>query len=765
MKILRSLIAVLVLSTWAVGQQTASVVGNIREGSTVANQVVKLVSETQTFETVTDPAGNYRFENVPNGQYLLVFQNRQARVTIENGVVSMTRLADVVVVAANEAQTVEQVSKTVDVITGQEMRDRADFTLVETLRTIPGFRVQQSGGFGRLASIKTRGLRNQDTAILIDGIRFRDPAAERGDASPFLSDITLTSVNKIEVLRGSGSSMYGTNAIGGTVDLQTPRSRTGTHGQLSGAFGGLGLGRFRGNVSHGTGGGRFGISAGLSRTVYTKGIDGDDEAHNTNFQARLDADPFARTSISGRLFISRADVQLNSSPDTAGVLPATNRTVIAAVPGVTFSPDANDPDDIQRSRFFSAQFNVNHVVNEKLVLGGYYQGLKTRRANESGPLGIGFQSAATSIFEGSIHTANTFASWTPNTHHLIKTGYEFEAERFGNEGRSPAATDNFFTRAGQRSNTFYFQDLISVGRLQLAGGFRVQQFNLSTPEFSAANAPYTGLTLDDPPTAYTFDGSASYYFRSTGTKLRAHVGNGYRVPSLYERFGTFFSTFGGAAFIALGDPGLKPEKSIAFDAGVEQDLARERLRLSGTYFYTHLQDIIGFGNVVPPIGPTTRPFGGYQNQKGGIARGAEFSGRVRPGRSTDIFASYTFTNSDQREPQVAGSAVVRTLGIPDHQLTMVATQRFGRLWINFDLLATSDYIAPIFSNAVFQSYIYRFEGNRKADLTAGYTFGLGKDGLTLRVCGTIENLFDHEYFENGFRTAGRVGRVGLNFSF
>src|SRR5213075_3449667 len=104
---------------------------------------------------------------------------------------------------------------------GQQMRERADFALIESLRTIPGFRVAQSGGFGRVATIKTRGLRNQDTALLIDGIRFRDPTAITGDASPFVSDFTLTSVDRIEVLRGSGSSLYGTNAIGGVVDFQT----------------------------------------------------------------------------------------------------------------------------------------------------------------------------------------------------------------------------------------------------------------------------------------------------------------------------------------------------------------------------------------------------------------------------------------------------------------------------------------------------------------------------------------------------------------
>lgn len=106
--------------------------------------------------------------------------------------------------------------------------------------------------------------------MLIDGIRFRDPTAITGDASPFISDFTLTSVDRIEVLRGSGSSLYGTNAIGGVVDFQTPGAKQGTHGQIGGALGGLGLGRFRANASHGIDEQELWIAAGASRTVYAK---------------------------------------------------------------------------------------------------------------------------------------------------------------------------------------------------------------------------------------------------------------------------------------------------------------------------------------------------------------------------------------------------------------------------------------------------------------------------------------------------------------
>src|SRR5258707_43764 len=242
------------------------------------------------------------------------------------------------------------------------MRDRADFSLTDTLRSIPGFRVQQLGGFGRVATIKTRGLRNQDTAILIDGIRFRDASTITGDASSFLSDFTLTSVDRIEVLRGSGSSLYGTNAIGGTVNFETPKPTAGPHGQIGGAYGQLGLERFRGNFSDGTENGKFGYNVAISRTVYTQGIDGQDNAHNTNFQSRIEYNPFSKTNVSARFYVSDAFVRLNSSPDTVfGGIPTSNSMIVDAEPGVTFAPDVNDPDSFQRSKFFDGQVSLTQI--------------------------------------------------------------------------------------------------------------------------------------------------------------------------------------------------------------------------------------------------------------------------------------------------------------------------------------------------------------------------------------------------------------------
>lgn len=789
MKLLITLIFIGSLAIPGVAQNGGKIIGVVYDNGKRAsiNEIELVASDGSVRKTNSDWRGRFSFENLPNGTYTLrrqiATQLIEQAVVIENSSTTNVQLEftsalfvgqgsvkETVTISADAEQPVEQVSKTVNVIDGQEMRGRADITLVDSLRTLPGLRIQQLGGFGRTANIKSRGLRNQDTAILIDGMRLRDASAITGDASPFISDLTLTSVSRVEVLRGPGSSLYGTNAIGGTIDFQTPRPAAGWHGQLSGAGGGLGFGRFRGNVSYGTSDGKYGFNTGVSRTIFTKGIDGNDDANNTNWQGRFDAKPTSRTSFSVRFFFSDAFVKLNGDPDTVGTPPASNAGIFNAQQGVNFAFDSDDSDRTQDSDFFNGQFVFNHAFTDKLDVQASYSGLKTSRHNFNGPLPSGFDFESDSIFDGQIHTANARFRWAANRVNSLTFGYEFEKEKYGNDGLTPDGSGDFFVRGGQSSHVIYANDLVSLldGNLQFSGGLRAQFFTLDEPSFSEQNAPYAGLTLDSPPSAITYDGSASYYFRKSGTKLRSHFGTSYRVPSLYERFGSFYNSFaapGQSPFVAIGDPFLKPERAYAFDAGIDQNLADGKVRLSAVYFYSKLDRTIGYGNVVSDIGSTPRQFGGYLNTKGGNAQGGEFSGEFRPTDTTDIFASFTHTKSEQIAEQVTGSGVFTTLGIPKNQFTLVANQRFGNFWVNFDLLVSSSYLAPIFSNTSFRTYVFRFDGNRRGDLTAGYTFPLGKSRFNVRVWGTVENLFDNEYYENGFQTIGRTARAGASFSF
>ncbi len=742
---------------------------------------------------LTDSAATCRFEQLAQGEYLIeaeaggfaraatrvVRVERAATISLDIALPFAAVNEQVVVTAQGSAQPVDEVSKAISVIDAREIDSRDESAVTDALRTVPGLRIQQLGGPGRLVSIKARGLRNQDTAVLIDGIRFRD--ATTGDATSFLSDFLVTNLDRVEVLRGSGSSLYGTNAIGGVINIVTDEGGGPTHGKILAEGGGLGLFRGRAQIAGGTN--RFGYSAGATHLNVSRGVDGDDAARNTSGQGRVVFHLSPTTTVSGRVYAGTSFVQLNSNPSVIGTFPASaivNAVSLAPaelrrlemgtplaqlnINGATFIPDANDPDASAGNRFFDGAVTFSQRPNDVFGYTISYQGLATRRLNSNGPGGIGFQpfgGSTRSVDDGRIHTFSARTDFRAGKYNFINAGYEFENATLANRSFSPDPIDNSTTDVSERSNTLFVQDQLRLldDRLQLSAAFRAQFFSLKNPRFTpTAGAPYNGIAFESPPNAYTGDGSIAYFFRSTNTKLRAHVGNGYRAPSLFERFGTsFFSGF----YSPLGDPRLSPERSIAFDMGIDQTLANDRLRLTGTYFYTRLQEVIGF-DFSGAINPITDPFGrffGYLNTGGGLARGLELSATASPSRMLEVFVSYTYTNSDQRTPQVGGSNVISSLVIPDHQFAAVVTQRIGRrAFINFDLTATSDYLAPVFPS------VFRFKSLIKADLGASYEIPLSAR-QRLRLFGYVDNLFNRENFESGFRTPGRTGRAGASFSF
>ncbi|MBV9926567.1 MAG: TonB-dependent receptor [Acidobacteria bacterium] len=789
-------------------QQGATLSGRVTDpqGAGVPGAGVTLYERARTLarlSTVTDSSGAYRFERLAPGEYIVETEARgfapssaqvltlarDASSTLDVRLEVLGVAAEVVVTASDTPQTVDEVSKAVTSVTRREIEERDEATLGEALTTVPGLRVQQLGGPGSLVSVKTRGLRNQDTSVLIDGLRFRDPSAPESDATSLLSDLQVTDAGRVEVLRGSGSSLYGTNAIGGVVNVVTEEGGGPFRGELFAEGGGLGFARGRANFSGSAGrADRLVWSAGVSHLNVSKGVDGDDAARSTNAQGRALVRLTPTATLSARVYASDSFAQLNEEPQAVGALPANG--IVDARPvsraelkryeagtalsrlnlgNATFLPAANDPDFSRAARFFSGAVTFAQRPTEAFGYSVTYHGLRTHRSLNEGPAVPGdpadffFEPHGSTVndFDGTVNTLGARTDFRLGRHNLINAGYEFERETFSTDFFDVRPSGNSSADVDERSHALFVQDQLRFldDRLQLSAAFRAQTFRLGTPRFApVAGAPYAGLAFDSPPNAYTGDGSIAYLFRSTNTKLRGHVGNGYRKPSLYERFGTFFDSFFG--YSALGDPRLAPERSVAFDAGVDQALGTSRARLSATYFYTRLQEIVAFGNT--PNDPFGR-FSGYLNTGGGLSRGAELSGDFAPARWLDLFASYTFVNSDLRRPSVAG--VLRAFATPEHQFTLVANARLGqRVAVNFDLVASSDYLAPIFDPSTFTNRAFRFEGIRKGDLTAGYTFPLS-ESRRLRLFGKIENVFDQDYYENGFRTPGVHGRAGASLSF
>src|SRR5262249_10454888 len=158
-----------------------------------------------------------------------------------------------------------------------------------------------------------------------------------------------------------------------------------------------------------------------------------------------------------------------------------------------------------------------------------YQRVNTRRTYIDGPAGPGqfepVSGTSRSSFRGYTDTLQARLDQNAGRYNLISAGYEFEHERYYSFNGTSAATNSGDLR--QRSHAVFAQDQIRLidGQLQLTVAGRLQTFRLTPPTFSGFNNPFTGASAVEPPTAYTGDGAVAYFFRTSGTKFRAHVGN------------------------------------------------------------------------------------------------------------------------------------------------------------------------------------------------------------------------------------------------
>ncbi len=762
------------------------------QGKTVPAAQVRLVRQDGSEAALTQSKGDgsFRIEHLSTGHFLLQVDKtgfgssasdlditgdvNNVAVKLQVSGVSQT----VLVTAAGVPQKLDEISKAVSTVTSEEIQNRNEYALSDTLRTVPGVLVINGGGPGQNTSIRIRGLRADAAAVLVDGLRFRDSTTLQGDSSSFLSTLNIVNPDHIEILRGSGSSLYGTNAVGGVVNVVTREGGGPTHGDIQVEGGSLGMFRGRATISGGAMRDRLTYSAGFLHLNITEGVDGNDANRSTGGQGLVRYDLTPKMNITARVWGSDDFVQLNVSPTTTGIASAIFPTtgVIQAIPFATYIPGVNDPDSRRASNFLTGAFVFRHAVNAKTSWQASYSRVHTNRVYANGPAGAGFQPATSnySDYAGDIDTADAHANFLIAPWLTVNAGYEFEHENYNDQqlNNLPAPrTITERTNVAQNTNAGYFASQLSFlqKRLQVSFSGRLQAFRLSHPDFNYTGAtnPYATITIPDPKTALTGDVSVAYLIARTNTKLRAHFGNAYRAPSLYERFGAGFSnnpTTGLTVFTPYGDPRLSPDRYNSLDGGMDQYLFGNRVRVAATYFYTRVVSITGFdssGGVQTATDPYRRS-SGYINGSGGISRGAELSAEARPIRSLSLTGSYTYVRENtDRDLSVAGFFGI--LQVPAHTASLVATKYWGkRLDTTFDLSHYSSYDTAFFAGT--RSRAFEFPGFTRAAAVGSYRVWRNEH-KSARIYVKVDNVFNQRYYQTGWLAARATVIGGIGFTY
>ena len=458
--VIPAIVTTICLAAAPVNAETLSGLVRDAQGLLVANARVTLLArgggEQRT--TVSGNDGRYSFPGIPAGTYVIeAVAANAALVVSEDVTVSgeqtldlMLRVAatqsEVLVTAAGTPQTITEVAKAVDIVDAEEMNLRNVFQISEALRVLPGLQVQTLEGPGSLTSIQTRGLRAADTAVLIDGMRFQDSGSLQNDATSFLGDLTTTDTERIEVMRGSGSSLYGSSAMAGVINIVSRSGGGPARGELRAEGGGLGLFRGVGGVGGGLNDDRISYSGTVSHLNIADGVRERSPYRNTSGQGSVRFAVRPQLAITGRVWGSNAKLTSTESPAvTPAVLANSAPGRVQAIPlpddqlalfeqglpfaagDATYIPSQIDPDGNRLSSFVNAVGTLQQVLSDRTTYRVAYQGVDTRRGFQDGPLGT-YQfdpaSQGTSHFNGRTDTVQARLDHQLGARNAITAGYE-----------------------------------------------------------------------------------------------------------------------------------------------------------------------------------------------------------------------------------------------------------------------------------------------------------------------------------------------------
>jgi vitamin B12 transporter len=601
------------------------------------------------------------------------------------------RLSDVVVTATRLPASLAATTADVTVLTGEELRAHGFTTVADALRLVPGGDVVATGPQGGATSLFLRGGESGYVRVLLDGVPLNPP----GGAYDF-ANLTTDDVERIEIVRGPASVLYGSDAVSGVVQVFTRRGLGPARweaGARGGTFGSRGF-------DLGVAGGETGGAAGaLSWSHFTT-----DGIYAFNNRYRHDVvggsasvAPDARTTA--RVAVRYTDDLYHYPTDPSGNVVhhhqyTTGREAVAS---------------LDAGRFLTPR------VEGRLLLGlTESRGRVDQEPDGPGDtLGFyGFQSYDRLSRRSADARLNVYAA-----RGTVLTGgavFETEAERSSNASQSQYGPSSGSLVVSRWNRAVYAQAVSDLD------------------EHLALNA---GARLEDNRafgTFFTYRAGVAY--RRGGTKLRAALGSAFREPSFFENYATGY---------VIGNPDLKPERSRSWDAGLEQSWLAGRLSFSATWFAQRFRDLIQYTATAPVSGGPN-----YYNVAAANASGLELEGRAWPVHALEITARYTYLRTRAADSGFDGASYAlgkRLLRRPTHAASLDAAYSApGGASASVTAQYVGDRDDEDFSafpgrRVVLSAYV-------RVDLAGELPLLAGR-GARPRVTATlrVENLFDERY--------------------
>jgi vitamin B12 transporter len=647
------------------------------------------------------PAGRYRIHFhhssfVPRDVVLdlAAGENRRFGLRLE-----IERVSENIVVTANaEPLDLDHTPAPVDLIGRQEIEQRQAVSLPDLLATQTGVSLARTGTIGGFATIFVDGGNSSFTKVLIDGTPVNLPG---GDL--IYTNLTLDNVDKVELVHGAESALYGSDAMSGVIQVVSHQGST--------RIPELNLFAEGGGFSSARGG------AQVSGLVHKFDYSVAGSYFHTDGQGINDA--FLNRSFAGNLGYSFSDsnqlrLTFRSNASFAGT---PGQTLFAAI----FPPDPTAFDDErQLSGNLSWTFKTGSHWTHRV------SGMEARFVDTNAFPDFNFSETAqfnrAGFLEQSTYSFRQGA---------VTAGYQYEVEN--------ADPNNLSGLHARRNNQAGFIDArwAPVSRLTLTAGARVEE----NTNFGTRVVPRAGAI-------YALRYSQGFL---GDTRARFSYGQGIEEPTIFESFD--------ADPCNPGNPNLRPERSRTVNAGIDQYFSSNRFRISATFFANQFRDLID-----QQQGPSNSMCSGgheklFFNIDAARARGLNWSGEAHLNHWLVLKGNYSYDNTRVLKTVPTAPAVEQ----PGNHLLRRPVNS-GNLWlnatfhrVNFNL---AGYFTGVRTDSDFDGLGFtRNPGYARFDFATSYNFGSG-----ISFYGRVTNLLDKQYQEAiGFPALGRDFRLGLNY--
>lgn len=629
---------------------------------------------------------------------------------------------ELLVSAGIEPIPTKEVSSSFTIVTAEEIEKFQYQDITDALRTVPGLHVVPSGARGTVTTVFTRGANSNQTLVLLNGMPINDPSFPNGAAN--LAGIPLDNVARIEVIRGPQSALYGSQAIGGVINIIT-KTGEGEPSVMARVEGGT-LGTLN---TYASTGGSFGA------TNYFFSVSREDTDGNDITPARLrdargeEEDGTETISTSGRI-----GTQFNENVSGSLFVQYTEA-------------EADTDADGSTAGFASVYQNFDSLFEStRLFAGGDLSG--SFLDNKWRPrLSVSYTDQQSDSSDNPDAGGSIYLDRTSNEGQTLKTSF-----------------DNAFDLSKEHLLTFgasYTRDEFESSGYRDFGGFVIRQesdadtdafavyaadhMNFGDRFFATISARYD--MPEDMEDRFTFTFAPGIYNPETDTRVTVSYGTGFKTPSLYQRFGFDVNSSGGIpAGTYYGNPNLAPEKSKGFEVGIEQGLLGGKALAGATWFETQIEDAITI--VFLPGGDSTAA-----NIDELDTKGLEAFVEYNPFAALTTRIDYTLTIVDS--DQFASSMVRR----PRHQLGFTASWEV----IPGTVLSTNAEWVDVHRDVPRDGFGFYVDPGPYTLVNVA-----GSHRLTdnVKLTARVNNLLDTEYEPaNGFVAPGIEALAGVEVTF